>query len=105
MVKEIEPRMDTNEHEEFPDTDSTDFHGLNPCQSVESVSPVLIRVYSSSCVVKKQKTHRRIGSGFGQIRVNAQNPSAALVSSAFVSSRFKLQFMSEVYIGNCRGQV
>jgi hypothetical protein len=43
----------------------------------------------------KQKTHRRAGGGVLINLVNAQNPAAALVSSAFVSSRFKLRFTGE----------
>jgi len=47
----------------------------------------------------KQKTHRHAAVGLINF-VNAQNPAAALVnSSAFVSSRFRLRFMYELYVG------
>jgi hypothetical protein len=66
---------------------------------------VLLSYYCRPAMELKQKTHRQSAVGLVKFSRTNQNPAAALVSSAFVSSRFKLQFMSEVYADGSRGQV
>jgi hypothetical protein len=50
---------------------------------------VWLSYYCRLAVKLKQKTHRHLAVGLVKFSLTNQNPAAAPVSSAFVSSRFK----------------
>jgi hypothetical protein len=55
---------------------------------------VWLSYYCHPAVRLKQKTHRRPAVGLVKFSRMNQKPAAALVSSAFVSSRFRFNFIS-----------